>query len=250
MFDSIFRHRLCIELAALNAKSSSTTTDQRRAFQESSNRLHRRIIAWVNVQTMYIPELTKIREADAAAALAINRGIPPDIKVHEIKLYLPSSLPQNKCPDKFNEYEWRLREGQAYSALYDIRYQFRFKTHWSKFKTRFSRAVASNTRFNKTLTQSADKITHATATYRRAYKALVTLSGRRGMSTVCSPNWTTNLKELKDEDIRGLGDAGVTDDNWSASSNTVSEGRRLISWIWMLEGASDGSEDERTSSFL
>ena len=53
-----------------------------------------------------------------------------------------------------------------------------------------------------------------------------------------------NLKELKDEDVRGLGDSGVSDDN------IVSEGRRTISWIWMLEGASDGSEDERTSSSL
>lgn len=53
-----------------------------------------------------------------------------------------------------------------------------------------------------------------------------------------------NLKELRDEDVRGLADSGVSDDH------TASEGRRIISWIWMLEGASDGSEDERASSSL
>lgn len=195
----------------------------------------------MNIQILYFPDLVFIREADYAAALTANKGVPPEHKVQDIQLYLPSALPGNRYSNKFYEYELRLREGQAYSALYDIRYQFRFRAHWSKFKTRFSRGVASNTRFNKALVQSADKIEYATATYRRAYKALAVLSSGHGLDS----NWMSNLKELQDKDVRGLGDAGVSDDNRSTQNKNASEGTRVISWIWMLEGAHDGSEDER-----
>ncbi len=223
----IGRHRLRQEIAALEQNENSASADQRRACQESANRLHRRIKNWAHIQTAYIPRLVALREKDYNAALIANNGIEPEQKVENVNLYLPSSLPHALCPPRFNEYEWKLREAEAYTALYNIRYQFRIKAHWQALKRRFHRGVSDNTRSNATLNDIEKKIKYSTEKYRYARDALLELSLRPGMDKICSPRWMDNLRVLANEDIRGLTEAGLREGGIEESN-----GRLTISWIW------------------
>lgn len=212
------------------------TPDQLRVIQEASNRLQRRINTWIQAQELYLPHIALLRDADLSAATAKNGGIPPEPRVEEINLYLPSSLGDKKVPDKFNEYEWRLRESQAYGSLHDIRQNFRIKTHFVKHKRRFSRGVAQNTRSNTTINTTQAKITYAAMKYRRARTALVALSSKPRMDKLCKPTWQEDLKELHDYDLRGMSEGLLSE----------TAGKRTLSWIWLAEGIQEGEENERT----
>ncbi|KAF8171891.1 hypothetical protein BJ912DRAFT_1025110 [Pholiota molesta] len=233
------QQRLHVDIAGLG---QHPTSNQLRLIQETSNRLQRRIIAWIQVQTFYIPHISLLREADLSSATAKNGGVPPEPKVEKIALYLPSILDdaQVTVPNKFYEYEWRLCEGQAYGALHDIRQNYRIKTHFIKHKTRFSRGVAQNTRSSATINTTQAKIIYAATKYRIARAALLQLASKSGIDKVCPPNWQENLKELRDQDLRGMSE-GLTGQT---------EGRRTLSWIWLAEGVKEGEDNEQMHEAL
>ena len=55
----------------------------------------------------------------------------------DFPLHLPSSLPSHTpCDAKLLQYEFRLREAQAYEALEDVRQYLRLRTHMYKYKNR------------------------------------------------------------------------------------------------------------------
>lgn len=205
------------------------------------NKLQHRIIEWIDIQAFYLPKISLIRDADLSAATAENSGLDPEPKPENIKLYLPSDIDDAHAvpvPAKFNEYEWRLREGQAYGALHDLRHSLRLKRHDVNIKKRFSRGVNENLRSNDTIRNSQGRIDSAARQYRRARAALLKLSSKPGVSKVRSPTWEVNLRELHAADIRGL-DEG-------AEGETM--GTRTLSWIWIAEGVTitEGEENERT----
>jgi hypothetical protein len=185
---------------------------------------------------LYLPHIALLRDTDLSAATAKNGGIPPEPRIEEINLYLPSSLSDKKVPDKFNEYEWRLQESQAYGSLHDIRQNFRIKTHFVKHKKRFSCGVAQNTRSNATINTTQAKIIYAATKYRRARTALVELSSKPRMDKLYKPTWQEDLKELHDYDLRGMSEGLLNE----------TAGKRTLSWIWLAEGIQEGEENERT----
>lgn len=69
---------------------------------------------------MLMPEAFKER-AQAANEASVD-GVTP-IKAQDIALWLPSSLKAIgvKVSKVLQTYEWKLREGQAYDALEDVR---------------------------------------------------------------------------------------------------------------------------------
>ncbi|KAF8198417.1 hypothetical protein BJ912DRAFT_1020430 [Pholiota molesta] len=211
------QQRLRTDIAALG---QHPTPDQLRVIQEASNRLQRRINTWIQAQELYLPHIALLRDTDLSAATAKNGGIPPEPRIEEINLYLPSSLSDKKVPDKFNEYEWRLRESQAYGSLHDIRQNFRIKTHFVKHKKA--------------------KIIYAATKYRRARTALVELSSKPRMDKLCKPTWQEDLKELHDYDLRGMSEGLLNE----------TAGKRTLSWIWLAEGIQEGEENERTHEAL
>lgn len=148
------------------------------------------------------------------------------------------------CPDRFDEYEWRLREAEAYTALYDIRYQLRIQAHWMGLKQRFHRGVSDNTRSNSTLNDVTQKITFHTQKYHHARCALLNLCDRPGVDKVRAANWQDNLQVLKANDVRGLSEGGYREKDGKKKKDKESEGAKTISWIWKLEGAQDGPPDE------
>jgi hypothetical protein len=229
------RERLRADIAELG---QHPTSNQLRLIQETSNRLQRRISAWIQVQTFYFPHVSLLRETDLSVAAEKNGGVPPAPIIEDMALYLPSVLDDapGTVPAKFNEYEWRLREGQAYGALHDIQQNYRIKTHFVKSKRRHSRGVAQNLRSNATINTTQAKITYAATKYRKARAAMLLLSSKCGVGEICPPNWKENLKELRDQDLRGM----------SEGLEGETEGRRTLSWIWLAEGVKEGEDNEQT----
>lgn len=191
----------------------------------------------MEVQTFYLPRISLLRDTDLSMVAEKHGDGPTETKADTIALYLPSALDDTQVtvPDKFNEYEWRLREGQAYGALHDIRQNFRIKTHFVKYKRRFARGVGQNLRSNDTINTTQAKIIYTATKYHNTRVALLQLSSKSGIAKVRPPNWQQNLQELRDQDLRGM----------SEGLQGETEGRRTLSWIWLVEGVKEGEDDDR-----
>jgi len=158
-------------------------------------------------------------------------------KTHDIPLVLPSSLGKAQLiGNKLRDYEWRLREGQAYDALHEMRQHLRIRAHCYKHKDRFSRGIRENLRSQTAIKKVKVKVDRAARKYRVAQAALVSLS-----KEVDSEDWKARMKPLKElvvGDVRGLSD-GLEGE---------SEGKRTISWIWLVSyGPMAGGDEEQTN---
>ena len=209
------------------------TSKQLAELSERSNRLRRKIASWIEIQELHMPEARFRRKQLEKAA---PDGIAPR-KTQDIPLVLPSSLGKVQLiGNELREYEWRLREGQAYDALHDMRQHLRLRAHCYKHKDRFSRGVRENLRSQTTIKKVQVKVDRAARKYRAARAALVSLS-----KEINSEDWKARMKPLKElvpGDVRGLSD-GLEGE---------SEGKRTISWIWLVSyGPMAGGDEEQTN---
>lgn len=142
-------------------------------------------------------------------------------KVTDIPLYLPSALSKSVHVDKeLQTYEWKLREGQAYDSLEEIRHVLRLRAHMYKNKDQNSRGVKANTRSNIAIANATTRINRAAGKYRAARTALVNLAPTLAHE---QPLWEHALRKLEADDIRALSEGLFSD----------TEGTRTPSWIWM-----------------
>ena len=226
MFDSIRRRRL---RETTKPVLSGTDTNQIRV-QQRSNILMRRIEAWQQVQDLFMPGARTLRDESTQVT---NRPHPPE----DVLLFLPSQIKgKTVCPPKLEMIEFRLREGQAFDALNDIRQGLRSRAYMLKFKDRFLRGQGANTRARNCVKTLDAKIGSAATRYRVAYGALSTLGPSLGQV-----GWRNQLRPLADEDICALVDA---------SDLQPGEGRRRVSWIWRVCGYGEQAmEDELDNGF-
>jgi len=209
------------------------TSKQLAELSERSNRLRRKIGSWIEIQELHMPEARLRRKQLERAA---PDGIAPR-KTQDIPLILPSSLGKTQLiGNELRKYEWRLREGQAYDALHEMRQQLRIRAHCYKHKDRFSRGVRENLRSQTTIKKVQAKVDRAARKYCVARAALVSLS-----KEIDSEDWKVRMKPLKElvvGDVRGLSD-GLEGE---------SEGKRTISWIWLVSyGPLADGDEEQTS---
>ena len=194
--------------------------------QERKNSLSKKIKSWTTVQLLYMPEVSALCVRDDQDASDKSTERPPQ----DLPLYLPSSLPTGTpCTLKLQQYEFRLREGQAFEALENVRRHLRLRTHLYKHKDKNITGQRANTRSQNLINHTQGKVNGAAAMYRRARDALTRLSAPLG-----EIGWRGQLLALTPEDIRPLkeGDEGA------------SEGTRKLSWIWKVVGITDDSNDE------
>jgi hypothetical protein len=194
--------------------------------QERKNALQRKINVWTAVQHLYMPAVSAIRAREDREASDSTVERAP----HDLPLHLPSSLSERMpCALKLQEYEFRLREAQAYEALEDVRQHLRLRTHMYKYKDKNVIGQRANTRSQNLINRVQSKVNASAAAYTRARNALTKLSNALGEHL-----WRTKLLALAPEDIRPLkeGEAGE------------SEGKRNLSWIWKVVGITEDSEDE------
>ncbi|KAH7906698.1 hypothetical protein BJ138DRAFT_1219360 [Hygrophoropsis aurantiaca] len=206
------------------SKIGQHATDlQKTGIQQRSNALTRRIEAWSSVQALYIPEVVALRRR--------SEDIIPtsDVidKPEDMKLWLPSEIgAEITCGHDLRKIEWRLRYAQAHDALEEVRRAVRLIKYILTFKDRNSRGQKPNTRSRSTLNNMDARCAASVAKYRAAYAALMQLN-----SFVDQVGWQNTLRPLNDEDIQTMGDLLV-----------MGEGRRRLSWIWMVHGVADDSE--------
>lgn len=215
---------------------ASSTSLQLAKMQERVNSLRRKIDAWIVIQHLYMPEVAALRARNDRDASDER----PEIPIHDIPLYLPSALSSSMhCNPKLQQYEFKLREAQAYEALDELRERLRLQSHMWKYKDRHVVGQRASTRQYNLIQRVDKKVQASTAKYRRARQALSKLSDR-----VMQTSWRSRLMRLQDDDVRMM----------NAGQQGESEGKRKMSWIWLVQGVSEHSDDdalqEGTSSIL
>lgn len=179
------------------------------------NALRRRIDTWGRVQLLYMPGVSRLRSPD---------DIATEAKVHNINLFLPSSLSHRvPCDDRLLEHEWELRQAQAYDTLNDLRTVLNLRYHLYKYKDTFIRGQRANTRANGIITNAEHRIDALSVKYSNSRGALLNLASRLGKDD----DWERRLKPLdKQKDAIPL----KHDDGRMV-------GQQNISWIWKTSGS-------------
>ncbi|KAJ7198691.1 hypothetical protein C8J57DRAFT_1104953, partial [Mycena rebaudengoi] len=226
------------------------TDKQRTAMVERTSKLCRKIVAWMEIQVQFFPQVAGVRDAQDAQRARISRTqAVPGVKVHELALWLPSSIQRKAgvtpCTQDVLEYEYRMRIGQAHEALHEMRRQLLVRTHLYKLKDNNARGVAANTRAKDKIDAINDKIRRLANGYRIARTALVVLGG-----ALKRREWELLLKPLLEEDVRGLPRATFADPDRQrgAKLSKAAAGKhrtkkaklaakkaRALSWIWLAE---------------
>ncbi|KAM6489836.1 hypothetical protein JOM56_014648 [Amanita muscaria] len=197
--------------------SLHATPLQKAKVQERITSLRNRITSWFDIQALYIPGTTLLRVEEQRT----KSNNSSEVQIYNIQLWLPSAIGhQTTCDRSLQEAEWALREAQGNDALNMIRQHLRLDSFLTKRKKDWSRGVRANTRSLTTIEHNLSKMRGAIEKYRAAHAALSALE-----SLVTKSNeWRNVLRDLADEDIRGLPVQGL------------GEGNRTLSWIWMAPG--------------
>lgn len=198
--------------------------------QERTNALMRRMEAWANVQVLYIPGVVSIR-----ARSVVNSKSAP--RPQDFNLWLPSALRRQVSYDmNLEEIEWKLCFGQAHDALNELCQGLHSHSYMLRFKDRFLRGQGANTQACNCLKSVNAKIDSSVAKYRSAHGALLTLSPLLG-----KVGWKNSLRPLKNQDIRAMTEG---------TNDRPTEGRRRLSWIWLVCGYSEGDAEQEGDESL
>ncbi|KAJ7733474.1 hypothetical protein B0H16DRAFT_1468065 [Mycena metata] len=165
------------------------TTNQRRAMVERTSKLRWKIVAWMDIQNGFFPSVKVLRSKEDEARARIARTQPiPGLKVHELKLWLPSAL--MKLPGVSRgmamlqgesvQYKYSLRVGQAMEAVDEIRQQFLVRMRLHKRKDANVRGVRDNMRLKSALNTLDNRVRRMATQYRVARRALETLGDAAG----------------------------------------------------------------------
>ncbi|KAJ7092128.1 hypothetical protein C8R43DRAFT_908179, partial [Mycena crocata] len=214
------------EMLAMGLKLEQV--NQKRVMLERCSKARRKILSWMETQTQFMPEVAVLRTAAAAERAEASRAKP-----------VAGELVQDTpCLPELQEYEFRLRMGQAHEALFDLRHELLLRTN--EFKHQKDRhGVRDGSRAQAKLAAIKQQMDRATEMYRVAWAALVVLGkrlNRRG--------WDVNLKPLLDADVRQMPEAAFRRRKGKKLKETAAakkkrrvEARRPISWIWLADGS-------------
>ncbi len=180
----------------------------------------------------------------ALAILAEDPTARLDVELLEnVRLGLPSDINDTHrsrvCSTHIQGIEERLQEAQCHDALQDLRNKLYALAHLHKYKKVNVRHQGANTRARADIHKQEERRDYAAATYRRARRAKLALSG--------PGDWERTLRELRDCDIRHMSDDDPIQAAKRRKKDTpgVGEGHRTMSWIW--RGA-DGDNESATDS--
>ena len=191
-----------------NSLGEHATALQQAQCQEKKNSHYRKVKLWQETQALYIPAVNTLR---------IDSGSELSDAAVSLELLLPSDIGTRIPWDKqLGEYEWLLHDAQARDSLHKLRDSLRLKDYLLKEKKKSSRGVRENTRSQTQISNAVKKIKTAAINYRVARTALTNLTPILGRDDI----WSSELRVLKDDDIRGLPIEGL------------GEGTRTLSWIW------------------
>ncbi|KAH7907679.1 hypothetical protein BJ138DRAFT_1116497 [Hygrophoropsis aurantiaca] len=206
------------------------TDIQLASLQQRSNALQRRIDAWKKIQLLYIPTVAILRAQEHRQNAAHSATTIPADAVENTKLWLPSQIGNAApCDVSLRSIEWKLRYAQAHDALHGLRQALRLEIYLLRYKDRFISGQKPITRAQSAIDNAAAKKDGCAERYRDARKALLVL----GPLLEQPDGWKLSLRPLEREDIRYMVELG----------GSASEGRRQLTWIWMVRGAAVDSAD-------
>jgi hypothetical protein len=215
------------------------------------------------IQQLFILDVTVLRDQEDAKWKRVEVTQPvPGLKGQDMSLWLPSAIgTRTQCPVRLQEYEFRLRQGQAVWALKVMHdclilraheYIYRDGVQGTKAKLR------SGTRMDAIQL----RIDCAAEEYRAAHAALVKLR-----AILQRTEWQQHLRPLLVEDMRGcprttFGDpeqqrggkkrktaqlpaVGLED---AQAAQMQAEAKKAMSWIWYSEGKTGKPEEVATAS--
>ncbi|KAF7967079.1 hypothetical protein HWV62_35917 [Athelia sp. TMB] len=224
--------RLKVDTKALD---SSATSLQLAKIQERKTALKFKVKSWIDIQQLYMPEVTPLRSQLHGATLDSAHETP----AYDISLHLPSSLPSHvRASTKLSEYEFRLRTAQAHEALDELRRHLLLRTHMWKFKDKNLKGQRANTRAGTLATRVQSKVNVSASKYIRARNAIASLAQHIG-----AVGWDTQLKELLSDDVRAFTDeteeaamAHKPRKQREEQEKALGEGKKKLSWIWKVSG--------------
>jgi hypothetical protein len=209
-----------------------------------------------SLQDVYTPAAAvMISQAEEAQQhLPEMKRVQPEVE-HQ-QLWLPSALPVNhrthSCRAGLVNFEARLRRAQCLDALEKIRTLQRGRLSFIGFRNRNIRGQNPTTRAADTINRIEDKCKALAVKYRATRQALFELIG--------PGDWERELKELNDGDLTTPDgtEISIEDPNEEigpdgrllskkrrvALERGLGEGRRVVSWIWIVKGSTGNGEDE------
>ncbi|PBK67752.1 hypothetical protein ARMSODRAFT_888498, partial [Armillaria solidipes] len=125
------------------------------------------------------------------------------------------------CSNKLLDYEFRLREAEAYECLATLHRLLIYRSHIYKFKDKNITGQAMSTRARATIKTIIANIDTAAARYRSLWVNLGALASAIAGS---KPRWDRQLRVLEPGDVRALEDIAPGE----------TEGRRAMTWIWRV----------------
>lgn len=179
--------------------------------------LRHRIRVWYDVEQRLLPAVADLR---AQSTYDIRSASP-----EHLRLLLPSVIARSSTvPNIFLEREWRLREGQAYDALADLRRHLEVLEYLNNRDCSSTDTSAYALRLGAAISTIKAEQRIVVCRYREAYSALRTLA-----QILHKTDWKASLSALRDDDIMY-----VTAQNASGRP----------SWIWTLGGTAQLSTDD------
>jgi hypothetical protein len=196
------------------------STDQLAAVSERRATLYRRITKWQHIQSFYMPAASTLLASDDH-----DTGDTP--QAEDIPLCLPSGCQQPvSVPASLADIEIRLRVAQAEDSLVELRRLLRISSGlWDYKRTQLGPSQRAGTRARTLITKFNDKASRCANRYRAAHSALVGLDP--------GGEWSKRLRVLKAEHIKGP----------RRDEDDASEGRRELSWIWMIRSEGEVAEE-------
>ncbi|KAG1735898.1 uncharacterized protein EDB91DRAFT_1238142 [Suillus paluster] len=198
---------------------------QKTVLVRQQNALQRKVDAWKQVQLLYTPT------AQLLASQIESIGIPDNPLAEDIKLLLPSLLTADSisCSPHLHTIEWELQIAQAGDALDEIRQSLRLRNYLYTFKQSWIRGQSVNTWAQNALGRVEARATASAEKYCAAHAALSSLA-----PVLNKVGWNLKFCSLNNRDnVCGM----------MVPRKGESEGRRQLSWIWLVEGVGD-DEDE------
>lgn len=231
---------------------------QKTRLQGSRTGLFKKIIRFREAQVTYMPGLGQFHETDVSDF---------QTNAETICLLLPSdldpSLRLKVCVPGLANIEDRVRFAEAKDALDGLRRHLRTRTLLNQAKIKHVTGQIPNTRARGIQDRFDIRVRQCRDRYRLSRSKLLALRGEG--------EWTSVLKELRDEDVRALNERertqeetaehrrlaemaqlrGEADNDLDSDSYGVilekvissGESRRMLSWIWYSDCRVDVSDD-------
>ncbi|KAI0054994.1 hypothetical protein BV25DRAFT_1922198 [Artomyces pyxidatus] len=213
---------------------SKPTDSQAARLQERQNAVAKRVVRFRVQASKVFPLRAAVFPSETAQLTPAEASKPEGVP-----LPLPSSTPSPLRERIYSQdaidVEAKIRLAEATEALDRVRHHLRMRTYLNAYKIKNVTGQGACTRAQSLQSQVDAKVNAGARRYRNARRVYQGLVG--------DGDWQLSLQELKDEDVRGLSERVVRENERAEERLTAEqladvrareggEGRRTLSWLW------------------